>query len=74
MPKSSGTNIETTKEAEEAVDGDKSSELMASYIELSEATQRLHSAEMKVQNLRNRLSEKYPPTCENRKRILVSTI
>lgn len=73
MPKSSGTNNETTKE-EEAVDGDKSSELMASYIELSEAKQRVHLAEMKIQNLRNSSSRKYHLTSKNRKRILVSTV
>lgn len=73
--KSSATNSETTK-VEGAFGGaDKDSDLMSSYIELSEAKQRLRLLEMKIQTLENRISKKYPDVVflnyKNRKRILV---
>lgn len=65
-------------EAERAVSGDKDSDLMTSYIELSESKQRLRLVEMKIQNLENRISKKYPDVVflnyKNRKRILVTIL
>lgn len=72
--KDSASNSETTK-VNGAIGGDKDSDLMTSYIELSEAKQRLRLLEMKIQTLENRLSKKYPDVVflnyKNRKRILV---
>lgn len=71
--KSAATNSETTKV--EGGGADKDSDLMSSYIELSEAKQRLRLLEMKIQTLENRISKKYPDVVflnyKNRKRILV---
>lgn len=73
--KSSGINSETTQIDGAPDGGDKDSDLMTSYIELSEAKQRLRLLEMKIQTLENRLSKKYPDVrflnYKNRKRILV---
>lgn len=72
--KSSAANSEATS-VESAFGGDKGSDLMTSYIELTEAKQRLRLLEMKIQTLENRISKKYPDVVflnyKNRKRILV---
>lgn len=52
-------------------------ELASSYNELNEAKKQLKLLEMKIQNLENRISKKYPDVLflnyKNRKRILVSS-
>lgn len=74
------SNLDGQVVGADGADGDdaaeKRSDLMSSYIELNEAKQRLRLLEMKIQNLENRISKKYPDVVflnyKNRKRILVS--
>lgn len=74
----SSATISESTETERATSGDKNSDLMTSYIELSEAKQRLRLLEMKIENLENRISKKYPDVVflnyKNRKRILVAIL